>query len=201
MTTKDKIFFGAAVVVVAIVAVFSILHFFNSIGSKPTSLFGSVSGLLAENYIPYVSINTGYKSNYGITTTGALSAAATTITGLFTASAGALFSSTGTQVNRINFGTCYVQASATTIAASSTVTVDCQASTSGANTALTGITAGDVVNVQFATTTPTTYAGLQILGASASSTTGFITMKVENNTGATYTWTSAASTTNYIVIH
>ena len=200
MTLKEKILFGATVVVVAIVAVFSVLHFFNSNGSKP-STFGAVSGLLAENYIPYVSINTGYKSAYGITTTGALSAAATTITGLFTASAGALFSSTGTQVNRVNFGTCYVQASATTIAASSTVTVDCQASTSGANTALTGVTAGDIVNVQFATTTPTTYAGLQILGASASSTTGFITMKVQNNTGATYTWTSAASTTNYIVIH
>jgi hypothetical protein len=88
MTTKDKIFFGAAVVVVAIVAVFSVLHFFKGNGGAP--MLGAAQGLLAENYIPYVSINTGYNSAYGITTTGALAAAATTLTGTLTGVAATL---------------------------------------------------------------------------------------------------------------
>src|SRR3990167_4610088 len=55
--------------------------------------------------------------------------------------------SSGTDITRINTGTCYIKAYATTIAASSTATVDCQAtaavgSISGATSALTGVTMG-----------------------------------------------------------
>lgn len=104
---------------------------------------------------------------------------------------------TGTTVSGFNFGTCYVQSASATISASSTATVDCQASTNGTQSALTGVTTNDSVSVMFSTTTPTTYEGLQILGASASSTAGYITMKVFNGTGTTFTWTAAASTTQY----
>lgn len=124
--------------------------------------------------------------------------ATATYAGLASFTGGVKVGSSGTTVNGLNYGICYIQASATTISASSTVTVDCQASTSGANTALTGITAGDTVFVKFATTTSTTFAGLSVLGASASSTSGYITMKVYNGTGGTFTWTSGASTTNYV---
>jgi hypothetical protein len=151
-----------------------------------TVKFGAAGGMLAENYDPYIRYNGGFNTNLP-----------ETLGGLVTATAGALFSSVGTQLNGFNFGTCYIQASATTITASSTVTVDCQGSTTGGNTALTGVTTNDNVSVNFATTTSTTYSGLSILGASASSTPGYITMKVFNGTGTTFTWSAGASTTQY----
>lgn len=105
----------------------------------------------------------------------------------------------GTLESGFNFGTCYVQASSITIAASSTATVDCQAGTTGTQSALTGVSTNDNVSVQFSTTTPTTFQGLTVLGASASSTAGYITMKVYNGTGTTFTWIASASTTQYHV--
>lgn len=101
----------------------------------------------------------------------------------------------GTQVNGINFGQCYIRAYAATIAASSTAVVDCGGGTGF--TALNGVTTGDTVQAQFATTTPTADLGLDIIGASASTTPGWLSLVVSNGTGATYTWTAAASTTNY----
>lgn len=190
-------YLGVVALVVAVVAL--VRTYPVKVSGVP--VFGALGVQTAENYDPYIRYNGGYNSALPIKTTSTLQGAATTITGLLTASAGELFSSTGTQVNRVNFGTCYVQASATTIAASSTATVDCQASQTGGNTALTGITAGDTVIAQFASTTPTTIDGIMINGASASTTAGFITMVVSNMTGTTFTWTAAASTTNYIVVH
>lgn len=99
----------------------------------------------------------------------------------------------GTTESRINSGFCNIQASGTTIAASSTKVVDCGAGTTG-GTALTGVTAGDRCFLGQSTTTPATSNGLIIAGASASSTAGFITAVLSNLTGATFTWTAAAST-------
>lgn len=103
----------------------------------------------------------------------------------------------GTQVTGFNFGTCYILAYATTIAASSSATVECQGSTNGTPSTLAGIANGDSVAMSFPTSTPATLGGLRILGASASTTSGYITMTVWNGTGGTFTWTSAASTTSY----
>lgn len=97
----------------------------------------------------------------------------------------------GTATSKMKWGTCTIHSTATTIAASSTAEVSCQGGAS-ALTAISGITAGDAVFVQQPTTTPTTFGGLKFL-ASASSTAGYIHMKVINNTGGTFTWTSAAS--------
>lgn len=110
-----------------------------------------------------------------------------------------LVGANGTNISRINFGFCNIHTGTgiTTIAATTTATLDCQAGT-GTATALTGVTAGDVCLVMAATTTPTTVEGLSILGVSASSTQGYITLKIFNGTGATYTWASAAtSSLNY----
>ena len=99
----------------------------------------------------------------------------------------------GDVADRINHGFCNIQATATTITASSSVTSTCGGGTNG-GTALTGITAGDVCFLSTATTTPVTNEGLRIVGASASTTSGFITVVINNQTGTTFTWTAAAST-------
>lgn len=116
------------------------------------------------------------------------------------------FGSSGTAVAKINTGTCYIKAYATTIAATSTATVDCQATAAvdvSGISSLSGITAGDVVSVNLATSTAgTTSGGLALIGASASSTSGYITLRLSNLTGTTYTWPTtgtATGTATYIV--
>lgn len=116
---------------------------------------------------------------------------------------------TGTQITRINTGICYIKAYAATIAASSTAAVDCQATAvvdpSGAS-ALTGVTMGDNVLVQLSTTTAQLSTagnlGLTITGASASTTSGYIVLRIANMLGTTFTWpigTAATGTASYIV--
>lgn len=95
--------------------------------------------------------------------------------------------------SRLGGQPCYIRASSQTIAASSTVQVDCQATAGAGTSALNGVQAGDRVFVTMGTTSPTTFLGLQVLGASASSTAGYITLNVLNGTGDTFTWTAAAS--------
>ena len=104
----------------------------------------------------------------------------------------------GTAITRINAGFCNIHtAGDTSISASSTETWDCQAGT-GTFSALTGVSNGDVCSVQFASTSPTTFGGLEILGQSASTTQGAIVLKIYNATGAAYTWAQAAtSSLNY----
>jgi hypothetical protein len=77
MTLQEKILFGAAVVVVAIVAMFGVLK----LSSGKATTFGAVGGMLAEHYLPFVMANGGYNSALPIVTTGTFSAASTTVTG------------------------------------------------------------------------------------------------------------------------
>jgi len=117
--------------------------------------------------------------------------------------------SSGTAVTRINTGTCYIQSYATTIAATSSATVECQATALVRTTAttftspLTGVASGDAVNVTLSTATAgTTVGGLTITAATASTTAGYISLRVYNGTGATFTWPvtgSATGTASYIV--
>lgn len=143
--------------------------------------FGATLGLkLAENYDPYIRYNNGFYTNLPVGI------------GL-----------NGTPINRENFNNCQIQAAANTIAATSTVTVDC-VTTAGnpPGVALSGVTAGDIVGVFQSTTTPTLSEGLEVRGASASSTPGYITVLLFNGTGATFTWTATASTSfQYTDLH
>lgn len=96
---------------------------------------------------------------------------------------------TGTTINNINLGNCVIAASANTISASSSAGVECAA---------TGVTEGDSVVVTVATTSALSlYSGLTITGISASSTSGYITLKLFNGTGGTFTWSTIASTTGF----
>ena len=129
-------------------------------------------------------------------------------TGMFDVSG----SGTGTQFQRMNGGTCYIQAYATTIAASTTALVDCQATaavggiTTANDTALTGVTFGDNVIANLSTTTAqsgtTGNLGLVVTGVSASTTSGYITLKIANMNGTTFTWPltgAATGTASYFV--
>ncbi len=138
----------------------------------------------------------------GLTVTGA-----TTLSGAVTMSAALALTSTfqagstGTAFNQINSGQCYIKPYATTIAASSTAVVDCQgtaAQSASGISALTGVQNGDRIVATLSTTTSgTTFLGLHIIGAAASTTNGYIVLTLANLTGDTFTWptTGAASGT------
>ena len=66
--------------------------------------------------------------------------------------------------------------------------------------AVSGVVSGDRVLAQFATSSANG-AGWDIVGASASTTSGFVTVRIVNNTGTTATIpASVASTTQYLII-
>ncbi len=125
---------------------------------------------------------------------------AVTLAGALTQSAAAAFTSTvtigtsGTAVNQVNYGTCAILAYATTIAASSTATVDCS-STGRVGGTLTGITSTDNVMAMATTSLSSSFLGVKILDAHASTTAGYLTLDLVNETGTTFTWTGAASST------
>lgn len=136
---------------------------------------------------------------------GAIRAAGTLIAdGAATLSTSLKVSSTGDVVARLNEGTCKIKPYATTIAGTTTATVDCASATLAGLVALTGVTFNDNVVATLSTTTSS--AGVQgalfITGASASTTNGYITLSLYNGTGGTYTWstvTNASGTASYIV--
>lgn len=120
--------------------------------------------------------------------------------------AGGLTVGTGAStISGLNFGTCSIRPYAATIAASTTAQVDCQGTqnfASGPGSALPGITAADNIQANLGTSTQgTLYGGLRLRTEIGSSTPGFITLFLENDTGATYTWSltsNASGTAQYI---
>lgn len=93
-----------------------------------------------------------------------------------------------TNFSKIFGGTCSLIAPVYTVTASSTVAMDC---------AITGAVSTDLVDAWFATSTATG-AGWSVVGSSASSTAGFITLRVVNNTGTNAIIpASIASSTDY----
>lgn len=100
----------------------------------------------------------------------------------------------GSTVSGFNFGSCAIWANATTIAASTTKQVDCS-STGRSGGTLAGITAAQEILAMATTSISTKFGGVQVVAAHASSTAGYITLKLYNATGAAFTWTGAASST------
>lgn len=143
----------------------------------------------------------GGAPSFGATT------ARTTITNPWTFSQAVTHGSTGTAISRINTGTCYIQAYATTIAASSTVAVDCQATaavggiTTANDVALTGVTFGDFVVGNLSTTTAAAggaFMGIIANGVSASTTAGYLSVRITNLSGTTFTWPTTGTATGTI---
>ncbi len=100
----------------------------------------------------------------------------------------------GSRIGPIISSTCSLIATSYSVAATTTVAMDC---------AVTGVVSGDIVFAQFATTTPAAGGNSWVVAqASASSTSGFITLNVANWTGKTTMMpASVASSTQYLVIH
>lgn len=99
----------------------------------------------------------------------------------------------GTALTQVISGTCNFIGMDASQTASTTVAYDC---------AVTGVVAGDKVILGTPTTTPTTFLGWNINGASASSTSGYITAYFTNMTGANAIPSAGkvGSSTPYIVI-
>lgn len=134
--------------------------------------------------------------------------------GDFESDVAAVFSSTfklgssGTSVSRINTGTCYFAPPAATIVATTTKTVDCQATaavSASGESALPGVAVGDSVVLTLSTTTAGVMPGSMLVtnGCTASSTQGYITCGLSALNG-TYTWPvtgTASGTASYIATH
>lgn len=143
--------------------------------SPVANSFGSVGVKLAENYDPYIRYNGGYNSALPIQTTGTLQVG-----------------TNGPAIPKILEGTCSLIAPSYSVVASTSVAMDC---------AVTGVVKGDVVFAQFASSTAATGGpGWEVVGASASTTSGFITLSITNGTGGTVIIpASLASSTQYLV--
>lgn len=164
----------SALIISLVVGIVSV--FFPRLASDTKQVFGAAGGMLAENYIPYIMYNGGYNSAKSIKTTGDLTVG-----------------SSGTTVSQMQKGTCSLIAPSFSVTASTSVAMDC---------AVTGVQASDVVFAMFASSTPSTAgSGWEVVGASASSTSGFITLSITNGTGATAVIpASLASTTQYLIL-
>lgn len=111
----------------------------------------------------------------------------------FYSSTGLTVGSGGTALANIITGNCTIWTPATTITGTTTQQAVCQAATNGGISALTGVTTDSICSVRMASSTVTTLAGLVVEGQSASSTAGSIVFGLANLTGATFTWSAAAS--------
>ncbi len=148
---------------------------------------GAVGDLPIENYIPYVSQNGGIYTAQPVQFT-----AGWTESGGGSETGGVTIGANGTTINAIVFGTPKVIAYSNTIAASSTARVDL-GSTGQVGGTIAGILPTDACD-GFATTTVGAWLGVDVIGSFASSTAGYCTLQLANNTGATFTWSATAST-------
>lgn len=76
MTTKD-IIFGVVLVLVSV----GLSYMLFGRTSTPVAKFGAVGQMLAEQYIPYIAVNQGYRSALPVTTTGVGTASSTVVSG------------------------------------------------------------------------------------------------------------------------
>lgn len=100
--------------------------------------------------------------------------------------------SNGSRVGPIIFGTCSNLIGNNSVTASTTKAFDC---------AVTGVVSGDTVVAIAASTTPSGYLGMYIAGVSASTTSGFITIKVANPNAAAAVPYEIASSSQYLIFH
>ncbi len=120
----------------------------------------------------------------------------TTIPSLQIDSGSLTVGTSGSNITQIIKGSCALTVVSTQVASSS-APYDC---------AVTGVQSGDIVIMQFATTTGSPLWGKSglwnIVAAQASTTNGFVTAVVQNQTGGTnvLSQTGIASTTNYTII-
>lgn len=172
MTNRTATILALAALIISLgVGVFAVSH------PAAVNKLGAAGGLLAENYLPFIMYNGGFNTAKSIKTTGDLTVG-----------------SSGTAVTQVLKGTCSLIApSFVGLAASTSIAMDC---------AVTGVQSGDVVIAMFATSTASGVGpGWEVVGSSASTTSGFITLNITNGTGASALMpASIASTTQYLIL-
>lgn len=101
----------------------------------------------------------------------------------------------GTSLAGIVAGTCTIWSASATISASSSQQVECQSATNGTlSTVLRGVTTDSVCSLAAPPGASTQSGGLVVNGYVASSTdAGSFTVRVSNQTGGAFTWSSTAS--------
>lgn len=99
--------------------------------------------------------------------------------------------SSGTEMSAMLTGTCDLFSSGDTISATSSVIASCLA---------TGVTAGDKVFVQLATSTAGNADQYAVVGASASSSADFIAVQLLNLSGGASQTTKAGTSTQFWVV-
>lgn len=178
---KEKILWGIAVVgvLLGVIAVVS--------NPRSASIFGAAGNMLAENYIPYVMYNDGYKSENGIVLSGA--DGDLTVGDDLVVSGDVTIGASGSAVAQVIKGIGSIVGNAP-VTASTTKAFDI---------AVTGAVSGDICFAQGASTTQS-YLGMEIIGCSASSTSGFITLLVSNPNAAAVVPYPIASATQYMII-
>lgn len=159
------------VVIAGVLLVVAIIGWFTPVLPKADSVAGNSSGAMnAEDYNPYIMYNNGYYSQKPIETTSTLTAAGlAALTSVRIGSGG----STNTLV---------INGSGALIYSDSQITAS---TTKAFDIAVTGVVSGDNVSVQLATSTVPAFGAWVLAGASASSTSGYITVQIANFTGAT----------------
>ena len=193
-------------------------RFFSTVLAVVVSVFAIVTTVTAASTIS-TSITTGgdlsVTGNSTLTgtlgVTGDTTVVNLTTTGTVANSGTVTVGSSGSAITQLNFGTCYIDPYSATITGTTTVAVDCQgtlnvdaAMASGsAGGSLTGITSSSLPIVQLSTTTAfiANTRGLAIVGASASTTAGHIELRIANNSGATYTWSTVAGTASGTAVY
>lgn len=103
----------------------------------------------------------------------------------------------GTNIMGIKATGCTINSYSNTIAASSSVVVSCGGATNGvisSASAIAGITTDSICSVVPSPTVSAVFGGISVDGALASTTlSGTIDVRLLNNTGNTFTWSSTAS--------
>ncbi|MFA6095409.1 MAG: hypothetical protein WC767_01040 [Candidatus Paceibacterota bacterium] len=141
-----------------------------------------------EQYVPAVLYNGGIYSTLPIQTTSTVTGDSVTV-----GSSGITVGSSGTAITQVLKGTCTLLANVS-IAATSTGFADC---------AVTGVQSGDNVFVSLSTTTTAIGNNWVVAGTKASTTAGFISVKLLNLTGTTAVPAATSgfgSSTSYLIV-
>ncbi len=178
-------------VVTFVIAIFGI---FSPVGQSAINSLGTAAANCASGVTCFTNLGaTGTFEVDGAATFNSTVTNSAAVTNTSTFKLG----SNGTTLTQIIKGTCNPLGMDVAQAASTTVGYDC---------AVTGVVSGDVVVANFASSSPTSGLGslndFQIKGVQASSTSGFITLKVANLTGISRTpsATNFASGTEYMIM-
>ena len=181
----NKNFLIALAFVVAVIVAFTLGRY-----SVPGGTFGQITDTSEFDYFNAAS-GGGFQGAGTTYLTAAGSSTAATLK----------VSQTGTQLSAAYAGTCHLftggTGALTTFVASSTLQLDCQATSpklGTAQAALSGVTANDIVLLHAPTTTPTVAgrANFRVLGYSASTTQGYISTLLLNDSGADVTLASSS---------